>query len=55
MQKPREAEPRKDAERETQRAIMHDADQTDGAERDLVHGDGGTLGLAKPDDLSHDD
>jgi hypothetical protein len=24
-------------------------------DRDLVHRDGGTLGLGKPEDLSHDD
>jgi hypothetical protein len=26
-----------------------------GKDRDLVHGDGGSLGLGKPEDLSHDD
>jgi hypothetical protein len=36
-------------------AIVEDADKTEGKDRDLVHGDGGTLGLGRPEDLSHDD
>jgi hypothetical protein len=32
-----------------------DADKTEGKDRDLVHGDGGTLGLGRPEDLRHDD
>jgi hypothetical protein len=32
-----------------------DADKTEGKDRDLVHGDGGTLGLGRPKDLNHDD
>jgi hypothetical protein len=31
------------------------ADNTDGRDRDLVHGDGGTLGLGKSEDLNRDD
>jgi hypothetical protein len=48
--------PRKDAAREMQDAIVEDADKTEGADRDLVHGDGGTLDLPTgPEDLNHDD
>jgi hypothetical protein len=43
--------PREDTERETREAIVKDADKTDGADRDLVHGDGGTIDLpSKPAD-----
>ena len=49
------SKPRKDEERETQQAIIEDADKTEGKDRDLVHGDGGTLGLGRPEDLTHDD
>jgi hypothetical protein len=49
------SKPRKDEERETRQAIIEDADKTEGKDRDLVHGDGGTLGLGRPEDLSHDD
>lgn len=49
-----EPEPRKDSERDTREAIIADADKTD--DRDLVHGDGGTLDMpTKPGDLSRDD
>lgn len=45
-----------DREREMQDAIVEDAPKNDGADRDLVHGDGGTLGLpTKPEDINHDD
>ena len=37
--------PRKDREREQQDAVVKDADQTDQAERDRVHGDGHEIGL----------
>jgi hypothetical protein len=48
--------PRKDEERDTQDAIVEDADKTDGRDRDLVHGDGGTIDLpVKPGDMSKDD
>jgi hypothetical protein len=46
------SKPRKDEESQ---AIIEDADKSEGKDRDLVHGDGGTLGLERPEDLSHDD
>jgi hypothetical protein len=49
------SKPRQDEERETRKAIVEDADKTEGKDRDLVHGDGGTLGLERPEDLRHDD
>ena len=49
------SKPKKDEERETRQAIIEDADKTEGKDRDLVHGYGGTLGLGRPEDLSHDD
>jgi hypothetical protein len=36
-------------------AVVEDAHKTEGEERDLVHGDGGTLGLANGEDLNKDD
>jgi hypothetical protein len=48
-------EPKKDGEREMQQAIIEDADENDGKDRDLVHGDGGTIGLGADDDLNRDD
>ena len=43
--------PRKDTERDEQEAIIKDADKTDGKDRDLVHGEGGTIDLpVKPGD-----
>ena len=48
--------PRKDESRETQKAIVEDADKTEGEDRDLVHGDGGTIDLpVNPGDMSIDD
>jgi hypothetical protein len=47
------SKPRKDEERETRQAIVEDASKTE-KDPDLVNGDGGTLGLGKPADLSHD-
>ncbi|MBR0822347.1 hypothetical protein [Bradyrhizobium liaoningense] len=48
--------PRIDKERDTQEAIIEDASETDDRDRDLVHGDGGTIDLpTKPGDLSKDD
>lgn len=38
-------EPRKDKARETEKAVIKDADKTDHADRDRVHGDGGGIGL----------
>src|ERR1700692_2664301 len=48
------SKPRKDEERETRQAIIEDADKTEGKDRVLVHGDGGTLGLGRPEALSDD-
>jgi hypothetical protein len=40
----------------TQEATIEDAEKTDGSDRDLVHGDGGAIGLpVKPGDLDKDD
>jgi len=48
--------PRKNKARELQRAAIEDADKSDGRDRDLEHGEGGTLGLpSKPGDLNQDD
>lgn len=48
--------PREDKERDTEKAIVKDADENDGKDRDLVHGDGGTIGMStKPGDISKDD
>jgi hypothetical protein len=48
--------PRKHEEGQTQQAIVEGADEDDGKDRDLVHGDGGTIELpVKPGDMSKDD
>jgi hypothetical protein len=48
--------PRHDKQRDTQEAIIEDADKTEGKDRDLVHGEGGTIDLpTKPGDMSKDD
>lgn len=49
------SEPRKDKERDVRQAVIEDADKTEGKDRDLVHGDGGTLGLDEGEDLNRDD
>ena len=49
------SEPQKDKERETRQAIIEDADKTEGKDRDLVHGDGGTVGLGERQDLNNAD
>ena len=49
------SEPRKDKQRETREAMVQDADKNEGKDRDLVHGDGGTLGLGENEDLNKDD
>ena len=49
------SEPRKDTARDVKNAIAEDADKTEGKDRDLVHGDGGTLGLDYGGDLNRDD
>lgn len=47
---------RKDKARALREAVIADADKTDVADRDLEHGDGGTLDMpTKPSDLTHDD
>ncbi|WP_027576167.1 hypothetical protein [Bradyrhizobium sp. WSM1743] len=48
--------PRIDKERAAQDEIIEDAGETEDKNRDLVHGDGGTIDLpTKPGDLSKDD
>jgi len=52
----RGAQPRESEERETRNAGVEDANENDGKDRDLVHGDGGTLDLpVRPGDMSKDD
>jgi hypothetical protein len=47
---------RRNGERDTRREIVEDAAENEGKDRDLVHGDGGTLELpVKPGDISKDD
>jgi hypothetical protein len=60
MQRPKSSvdlpgrDPRKDTARKTREAIIKDADKTDGANRNLVHGDGRTIDLpTKSTDLNH--
>jgi hypothetical protein len=45
---------RKDKKREMREAVVEDA-ETEGEDHDLVHGDGGTLGLGDGEDLNKDD
>ena len=47
--------PRTDKAREMKEALEEDADKTEGKDRDLMHGDGGTLGLDDDEDLNKDD
>ena len=47
--------PRTDKEREMCQAVVRDADKTEGKDRGLEHGEGGTLGLDKPEDIRRDD
>lgn len=48
--------PRIDKERDSQEEVIEDAGETEDNRRDLVHGDGGTIGIpTKPGDLSRDD
>jgi hypothetical protein len=49
---PRSFERTKSARRQ---AIVDEVNKTGDKDRDLIHGDGGTLGLGRPEDLSHDD
>jgi hypothetical protein len=37
--------PRKDEQRAQERAVIKDADKTDQADRDAIHGDGDDIGL----------
>jgi hypothetical protein len=48
-------EPRKNTERETCEAVVEDAGKAEVDDRDLVHGEGGTLGLGEDEDLNRDD
>jgi hypothetical protein len=49
-------EPRKDKDREMRKAVVKDADKTEGADRDLVHGEGGSIGLpVGRNDINQDD
>lgn len=53
-----ETAPHPDKARELQEAIIEDAGETGDSDRDLVHGEGGTLGFPaepEPGDLSKDD
>ena len=48
--------PRIDKTHGTQETLIKDAGNTDGSDRDLVHGEGGTIDVpAKPGDISKDD
>ena len=49
-------EPRKDGDRDMRKAIVEDADKTEGAARDLIHGEGGSIGLpVRPSEVNQDD
>ncbi len=52
---PPPARPHKDSEKETREAVIEDAGKTGVDDRDLVHGEGGTLGLGADEDLNRDD
>jgi hypothetical protein len=47
--------PQVDRAREMRDALVRDAENAEGEDRDLVRGDGGTLGLAPGEDLNKDD
>jgi hypothetical protein len=48
--------PRIDKERDTQETVVEDPGDTDNNDRDLAHGEGGTIDLpTSPGDLSKDD
>ena len=52
----RAATPRNGKAGKTQDTIVEDADASNGSDRDLVHGEGGTIDLPdSPEDLSRDD
>jgi hypothetical protein len=46
---------RKDEQRKSPQTTFTDAETSAGEDRDLVNGEGGTLGLGSPDDLNRDD
>jgi hypothetical protein len=48
-------EPRADRARDVREAAIEGADKTERQGSDLVHGDGGTLGLDDGEDLNKDD
>ena len=52
--RPTPTESRKDKAGDTRKAVVQDADETGVENRDLVHGDGGTLGLDE-EDLNRND
>jgi hypothetical protein len=47
--------PRTDKARDMREAVEEDAGETGVEDRDLMHGDGGTLGLEDGEDLNRDD
>ena len=49
------SKPWEHVERDMREEVVEDADKTEGKDRDLVHGDGGTLGLDDGEDLNRDD
>lgn len=50
------SKPSIDEERPTQQVIVEDADETADDDRDLAHGEGGSIGLpTQPGDLAKDD
>jgi hypothetical protein len=53
--RPTPTESRKDKAGDTREAVVQDADETGVENRDLVHGDGGTLGLDDEEDLNRND
>lgn len=46
---------RKDRRRDKSEAIVDDTGTTEGGDRDLAHGEGGTLGMPAKPDLNRDD
>jgi hypothetical protein len=49
-------EPRKHGHRDTREAVVEDADENAGRDRDLAHGEGGTIKVPEtPSDLNRDD
>ena len=53
--RPTPTESRKDKAGDTREAVVQDADETGVENRDLVHGDGATLGLDDEEDLNRND